>query len=79
MDPMTSIGLACNVIQVITFSVDTAKVAHEVYKSTSGQSKSNQALREQTEKLSGLLENLQSLEKKAQQSDVKVVRQYTRV
>lgn len=60
MDPVTALGLACSVIQVVDFSTRTIKTAWEIWRSKSGASEENESIEARTEILKALLQSLRT-------------------
>ena len=66
LDPMSALGLACNIIQIVDFSLEAVAKFRELYKD--GASSENRELEDMTVRLKGLRANLVTVDPITRQS-----------
>ena len=59
MEPLSTLSLACNVIQLVDYSVKTARFVYKTYNSTTGETQENVELRDRAATLTRLLVELE--------------------
>lgn len=66
LDPMSALGLACNIIQIVDFSLETVTKFRELYKD--GASSENRELEDMAVRLKSLRANLITVDRITEQS-----------